>query len=267
MQPAPRRASGGLHELARDSGSGQSPVQGACRRLSPGRRSAPPARRPRGTAGGSAPPAVRRRVAPAHGPPSNVLLQHRPGAVEGAEACRLVMGRRTVRISSRPSRRARIGLAQLGAPSAGPCRRRTPRRDRSRLKRLRNSSPSTRSILLKTISVGFSAGTMSRSTWLTEAIWCSGSSARGVDHVHHQVGVAHLLQGGLEALHQVVRQAADEARRCRSAGSAAARRASTRRVVASRVAKSWSLHVDAGAGEAVHQRRLAGVGVADQGRA
>ena len=86
---------------------------------------------------------------------------------------------------------------------------------------------------------------------------------RGVDDVDEEVGVDHLLQRGPERLDQLVGQLADEPdgvgeehRLAAGQGEAADGGVEGR--------EQPVLHQDPGTGQAVEQRRLAGVGVADQ---
>ena len=74
----------------------------------------------------------------------------------------------------------------------------------------------------------------------------------------------HLFQRGAEGGDQRGRQVGDEADRVGQDGLAAAAAAACARMVGSSVANSMSLASTVGAGQRVEQRRLAGVGVADQ---
>ena len=85
-----------------------------------------------------------------------------------------------------------------------------------------------------------------------------------VDHVHEQVGVGHDLERGLERLDQLVGQLAHEAD-----GVGEQHRLAAGQVEAAgggvEGGEEPVLDQHAGVGEAVEQRRLAGVGVADDG--
>ena len=91
-----------------------------------------------------------------------------------------------------------------------------------------------------------------------------GLGAGGVDDVQEQVGLAGLLERRLERGDQRVRQVADEPDGVGEQDVAAARGTASLRVRVSRVAKSLSSTSTPGVGQGVHQRALAGVGVADE---
>ena len=90
-----------------------------------------------------------------------------------------------------------------------------------------------------------------------------GLGARGVDDVEQQVGLPGLLERGLERGDQRVRQVADEADRVREQHEPAAPEPPAPGPGVER-GEELVLDEDARVGQGVHQRALAGVGVADQ---
>ena len=121
----------------------------------------------------------------------------------------------------------------------------------------------TLSALLSTRSVGWSSSPSSASTALTASDLALGLGAGGIDDVQEQVGLAGLLERGLERRDQGVRQVADEADRVGEQGLAAAAEPPAAGAGVER-REQLVLDQDAGLGQRVHQRALAGVGVADQ---
>ena len=123
-----------------------------------------------------------------------------------------------------------------------------------------------RSILFHTSSTRWPAAASSMprscSTASTSARWAVVSAMGDVAHVQDQVGADHLLQRGTEGGDQHGRQIGDEADGVGQDDAAAARQADlAHRRVERREHLVLGQH--AGAGDPVEQRRLAGVGVAD----
>ena len=103
-----------------------------------------------------------------------------------------------------------IALAQRVEPLAGQ------RRDEhgarvAGAQRARGPRRRAASILLKTSSCGLSAAPISPSTSRTARICSRSWACAGVDDVQQQVGLAHLVERGLERLDEPVRQLVDEA--------------------------------------------------------
>ena len=93
------------------------------------------------------------------------------------------------------------------------------------------------------------------------------AGAVGVGHVadmQDDIGRRHFLQRRPEGFHQLGRQVRDEAHRVAEDGGAAAGQADGAHGRVQR-GEELVLRIDAGAGQRVEQRGLAGVGVADQG--
>ena len=193
------------------------------------------------------------------------LLQHRPGAMERAEALQVRDGQTHGgdQFVSGQSGRGWLPAVRSAPSSDLPATKTEP--GWLRLNRLTKSSRSTRSILLNTIRVAFSSGTISLQHAVDRGDLVFGILARGVDHVDHQVGVAHLLQGGLEAFDQVMGQPPDEPHRV-GQQEAAALIDFDPAGGGVQGGEELILDVDTGAGDAVHQGRFARVGVADQRR-
>ncbi len=117
--------------------------------------------------------------------------------------------------------------------------------------------------MLRTSSSGTWSAPISRSTLRTASIWPSGSAARRVDNVDEQVGFEHHLERRLERLDQAVGQLGDEPDRV---GEQHRLAAGQRELAGGGVERGEEAVLDehARVGEAVQQRRLAGVGVADE---
>ena len=90
-----------------------------------------------------------------------------------------------------------------------------------------------------------------------------GFGARGVHDVQQQVGLPGFLEGCLERRHQGVRQVADEADRVGEQGLAAPLEPPLAGAGVER-REEPVLDQHPRAGQGIHQRALAGVGVADQ---
>ena len=143
-----------------------------------------------------------------------------PERVQLGEARTLVVRNRAV-APARTARRSarRSGVAARPRPS--PVRAETWSASGKRLLRRRRRSGSAASILFNTSSTGSSPAPISPSTASTAASISSSSvvGGRGIGHVQHEVGDERLLERRREPLDQLVREAADETRRCRSRGS------------------------------------------------
>ncbi len=98
----------------------------------------------------------------------------------------------------------------------------------------------------------------------TSAACGLGVAMRDVAHVQDHVGLDHLLERRAEGRDQHGRQVGDEADRVGQDRACCRAAASPRASVGSSVANSMSSAATSARGQAVEQRRLAGVGVADQ---
>ena len=126
----------------------------------------------------------------------------------------------------------------------------------------RLASSGARSALLNTSSSGTSPAPISASTVAHGVDLRLGIGGRRVDDVDEQVGLGHDLERGLERLDELVGQLADEAdgvgeQHRLAAGQVEAAGRGVER------GEQAVLDEHAGVGEPVEQRRLAGVGVAD----
>ena len=127
----------------------------------------------------------------------------------------------------------------------------------------RNERSGTRSALLSTRSVGWSSRPELGEHLDDGPDLLLGLGAGGVDDVQQQVGLAGLLERRLERGDQGVRQVADEADRVGEQGLPAPLEPP---LAGAGVERGEELVLDqhARVGQGVHQRALAGVGVADQ---
>ena len=91
-----------------------------------------------------------------------------------------------------------------------------------------------------------------------------GLGIAGIDDVQQEPGLTGFLQGRLERGDEMVRQIADEADRVAQQHPAPIRQPPLPGARVER-GKELVLGQDAGAGQGVHQRAFAGIGVADQG--